>query len=171
MMSKLKIAGALAAAALALGGQGASADGKDSPSRRLELAREYMVVTRRTEDMAMSYGEYIRNAKTECPDKACVNDLAAAMQRAAGEEAPAYLEGLAQIWADVFTEQELADALAFAKSPSGRAMTAKAPLVTPREGALGARLQERIWARASVYFCRTQPQQCQQFNKNSRSDL
>ncbi|MFO1012407.1 MAG: hypothetical protein U1E50_01465 [Caulobacteraceae bacterium] len=151
--------------AFALGcGAGMAADhdsGETGPRARVvTLAREYLQLTQRMELFERSYPELARRTPNRCSTDDCRAALQRAFSRAAQEVSPGYMEALAQFWADIYTEQEVRDALNFAKSASGRSMQAKSLAAVDRGTAISIETQRRIVEKATTYFCEARPLEC-----------
>ncbi len=157
--------GAAVATAFILGcGVGFAADhdtGEPGPRARvLAVAREYLEVTQREELFKRSFPELVRRTPNRCSTDECQAALARAFDRAAGELSPAYMEQLAQFWADTYTEEELRGALTWVSSPPGRSMQEKSLASIDRGTAISVEIQRRIVERATNYFCEARPLEC-----------
>jgi len=67
---------------------------------------------------------------------------------------PEMIAGEVQIYAQVFTAQELRDAAAFYRTPSGHAFMTKLPMVMREARPLSASMMPKIFAAAEVDYCR-----------------
>jgi len=135
---KHKLFGAAVAALALITAAPAFAQTTDSspPShRRLELAKEVMDAT----GMRKQFSGMFQNIVSQAMASATKNLPAAAKARAdafvqaesdvMSKYAPQFIDMAQNAYAETYTEQELSDILAFYQTPSGQAMTAKAPLM------------------------------------------
>jgi hypothetical protein len=79
---------------------------------------------------------------------------------AVAAKVPAFMEASARIYARIFTDQELADIVAFYDSPSGRAFVAKTADASGPMAELIHSLGAEIQADTLSRFCAREPQSC-----------
>jgi hypothetical protein len=143
--------GALAALAVVLGG---AAQAQEPPPlsaaeavtpRKLQLANELIEATGVNAQIKNMFhtmaGQMAANAgsKLSADDKTKMQLVFDAEGNALAKRFPDIEDAAARDYAETYSEQEISDILAFYKSPSGRAMTAKAPQLM--QGMIGAVLK------------------------------
>ena len=129
--------------------------------RALELARRYLSETRRIDRTEAYYSAaYISFLKPTCASPQCRQDADDAVRQAVAKSVPGYLDQVALLWAQTFTEAELTQAIAFAESPVGRSMTAKSAALTGPEGVIGAQFSSKVANDAAAILCGKHPQDC-----------
>ena len=156
---------ALLALTLVLGGAARAQDLPAVPAvesispRKLELARELIEAAggrSQMQNMLRGLGQQIASSassKLSAAQKTQMGVMVEAEGDALTKRFPELQEAMAKGYAETYSEQELSDILAFYKSPSGRAMIAKAPAVMQDVMAAVFRMMPEIQRDAGEEIC------------------
>jgi hypothetical protein len=128
-------------------------------ARALTLARQLSATTPRPPIPPSAEQQLEALAKASAPgaDPATMAAAVAALRTAMEHASTAYLDGMDSTVAAIFSEDQLAGALAFRRSPIGQAMAAREAQVDAALAAAAARSYAKVLADARALFCKDRP--------------